>query len=677
MTASAQEHSTQAFSQHSVNYVYSSVLALSKRRRFLRNNPGTLSADAHYDLSYRHFTPVTDALMVQLEKRLSFESLLLFRALAELELERDRQFSDPSWLKHLLLSTAKGLLGGGEDKLEEKSEKFECIVEFLSTGTLSSSGNGEQPRCVSRERSRSKRRNNNAPTDSSFPRLCFNFLVRVENINLRLKLSAPANGPTMGSAFPFLSLQGQHLKVLLEADDQGQGWGALPAVCLELSLQDAAVFQKLSQKPCTTSSPPPLVTVACRHGSPSASPSPTATRHPFIPLFPPDQPQQQFSSHPLFFFSIQFDPSSVLENSFPPLLTMTGKSDALDVFVTPSCGEMLHAANIFSSSLFSKQREAVPLPADTGAGSAFDLKATLDQASQTLGLLLSVENMNVCADFTFSPLHVIVASSSQPTEPPSTTHTCAQESESGIIDTHKLIFNSGHVCLTVGEKERKGGASLEMFDFRITGTHALVLMCTCSGNNNGECTCWQSLSQPQMDDVILLLPLDTHASAQLREKIMEEGEEDDDECSREGAVRQVVRTPTASLSLLLTGVSFTLSQHKVEQICVILHSILSSCTCQPFSVRSRDSLAECDSGFSMSDEKDSASDDDAAFEDVLDIFEASETGFSDDDDFYSLDSGSEAESEGKCENVCNLSRVEDDDVSSLRLLQATRDNIMR
>lgn len=213
--------------------------------------------------------------------------------------------------------------------------------------------------------------------------------------------------------------------------------------------------------------------------------------------------------------------------------------------------------------------------------------------------------------------------------------------------------------MTIGEEEgrrRRGATSLDLLDIQIADMHACIA------------TCWQGgmISQQQLlhpvggrgrVELLLLPDVDTPPSA----------------------LHASSSSASVSASMHLTDIAFTLSQEKIENVCLVLDAILNHISKNqlPCSASTDD-----DGQHKNKHHEDSVSisGEDDAFQDVLAVFESSESENGEDNDFYSLDSSSDDEDEDKQDYTTGLHNNDDsahmDQMSSLHQLETLRDEMI-
>mmetsp|Transcript_8896 Transcript_8896/g.16685 ORF Transcript_8896/g.16685 Transcript_8896/m.16685 type:complete len:930 (-) Transcript_8896:1108-3897(-) len=722
LASAKQEHSTQAFSQHSVNFVYNQLLALSKHRRSLRSGRIMLNNDDEpvFDLSYRQFTPVTDALLLQLEKRLNFESILIFRALAEVELDEDRKFNDPSWLKNFLFDTAQGLLGNGRGeeggRTKDAKRKLRFILALLSARASASRDSPCEDNDDCGKPSDVPYRRDAEESHSSPTGLHLSVHIGIEAINLNLKLSPPSIPVQMGisapssslRAFPFFTVKYRDLSLLVEADDQGRGIGAVPALTCDVSLGDAVFLQRSpavlphhSTSPCHSSgysqSGPSssdydrqqCLIVVSRHMPPRqvASPlGPSATRLPFAVTPPVSGPVQQEEDCPLCLFSFQCKPDGGMSSKGKEGLSVSlkGATSAVDVFITPTTNHLLRAVNVFTKSLASEIKKPTSVPrreSTQGDGNAscrlekdnamnvfpdIDIKELFDQVSRGFGAILDFDSgVDLVADIRIAPLNLVFSSTSIPLEPaellsshlsPKKRHLAdlrwkplngsktSEICEEPAVVSRKLICSSGSFHLSMGEKKRKTSSSFDLYDIKVSEMQVFILECTCSTTDNDGHYCCSCCS------CCWQMSADSGAHNILSPLSLIVKAKLQAEMMKDFTSLEAVRTATATFSHDLSDVSISISQYNVESLRNIL-----DCYVEPVMEKSS---VDTSVTLSLPDRGNLGNHKESDYFDVVDNFQISaqegsikgagqkcdESSDGDCDDFYSLDSDGDTDS---------------------------------
>lgn len=666
-------------------------------------------AYATLDLSYRQFTPVTDALLIQLEKRLSFESILIFRALAEVELHEDRKFNDPSWLKHFLFDTALGLLGGGGVAGEgnrgqhEADLKLDFILDFLSTGNLGGNGSKRDDREQARN-SVDPRRRSSASLNSHGFHLSTHVGVEAVTLNLRLS-SPPCSGLTRGSSpsatFPFFSIESRGLRLLLEAKDEGRGLGSIPVSTCEISLEDATVLHKtrdlfpLSPSALRSGQAPVCHVLAARHSRSLAALSPPAeTRFPFETSMPL-QSQAQSEADPtttLFLFSVECRPggsNDVKTESGDAKVTLTIETAGVDLFVSPSSDVLVSALKVFSMSLNSNTlnpgSNSGSLSSNHAARGAstgtpvLNVKEALDLVTEKLGFLLHFDTgLELCVDMQFSPVHVVFSSV------PVTLEDCAADGTQmqkffrrpTSLELPSCSLNRAPVHEMERDSERGGRARVGRD--ALSAQHKLVcnsgrIHVTMGQNKRKgvlspefycdfhaydshvfviECTC--PVERAGGCSCWVSLPASMEHCHLLRPVTSQMRAQLQDEIMLDVNLQEPLHAPIATLTNRLTDVTLDVSPKKIEAVLLIIDSISKGSSTQ-LSTSTSDWNSNCDN--------------DHNFQDVLDVLQSSDSysecgdGYGDDDmedDFYSLKSsnGSGSESEEEVEEVGGRTSLE-------------------
>ena len=707
------EHSTQAFSQHSVNFVYNQLLALSRHRRCLRSG-GNVDTD-DFDLSYRQFTPVTDALLLQLEKRLTFESILIFRALAAVELEKDRKFNDPSWFKHFLYDAAKGLIQSGSDgesnaRAVDAKKHLSFVLDLLSTSGSKKTGTANPP--------------GKPETPLSLSRLRVSLHVGVEAVNLNLKLSPPSSIDRFRSAtsssqhaFPFFSINCRRLHVRAEADDQGKGIGSVPAVTSEVSLDDSTVVHRSptsqgdiqqGSKNCGEGHQCHLV--VARHSSPSGAypPCPATTHLPFVSSIDPVVNSTPHVDKPLFVFSVECRPVVKHRGGGQTggiSIEIGLKTTAIDVFITPTSNSMMHAMNVFVSSLVLSEEDVTRVGTPSkdmsptekcrqrldGDFPSHDIKGDLDHLSQSIGSILKFDTeIGFFADFQLATVNWVITSVPVIIENGMShyhqDYLCWGTGNDETLNARegnscrpplKLVLSSGHVSASVGEKYRKSTSNFELYDIQVSEVQAFVFACTCTSDMGANCSCRQSPIGGGAQSI--LRPLNVSLQAQLQDKNMDDFK-----------TRESIRTSTSLFSQRLSDVAITLSYQQMGAVCHILECIIASSSKQ--SSYFANDEAGPNAGFEVNKIISSEIErhgsllgvvEDDEFFDVVETLRPSDIDNAkgcvdgvDDDDFYSLNSDSESDMEGYCGSPVVVSSQSQYD-SQIFMLEDLRNDIMK
>ena len=595
MADSLRDENKQCFSQHSVNYVYCQLLELSKYRRRLRKRaaakgaPDDAIADCYkFDLSYRHINSVTNALLVQLEQRLTFESILIFRALAEVELEEDRCFNDPRWFKHFLFNTARGMIGFRSDYTNIKREKLNFILNILSLSVVGGSSNIS----AGLKAMKPEGTHHSLSKVGQKPSFCACVNILVENSLLKLKLSPLTDSKPSSSctAFSFFTVDCKSVGAMLEVNDYG---AAIPSVICETSVHSVNVSynspRQFSRFPLGGTDVMDLEQyqlkqpLLCLHHEGSANASAAFLEDPFTGIEMPyiQAELHRRASRPFFFMRVNCGPANVIDNTPANgrtfFVDVNVEIEAVDVFITPLCGEITRAFSEFTLNATSNVDEmsgkflSSNHKAYRNDNTMMIDKSIVDDILHMMTVITNIEVI-VLADIKISPMHLVFYSCN-PTAVDScvgTSPNFTKQCDLGSMPPKKvkenqasvLVFNSGSVQMTIGDAVAREAEGLEMC-FLVTDAHVFAKDCDCSrGTTNAilRCTCWHSLSAEELAVLNLLHPVNVSLKVQMQERKVSK--------SYTG-----VLSPSLAISNHISEVTVSLSQIKMEKILTVMDSI--------------------------------------------------------------------------------------------------------